>query len=385
MPRYTRPEQTPDPKPPIIGLSTSVFVLTGLITLFGVPAYALIHGFDGWQIAAMLAGIVFCEISITAGYHRLWSHRAYDAHWVVRLILAVGGTFATQNSILHWASDHRLHHNHVDDNGKDPYSSRRGFWYSHMGWMIREYDINPNKEYENCKDLKKDPIVMWQHRHYLPLVLSLNFGLPLLLGIWHGDILGMLLLAGVARLAISHHFTFLINSLAHIWGNQPYSDGNSARDNPVIALLTMGEGYHNFHHSFQRDYRNGIRWWQFDPTKWLIRGLALSGLAKNLYHTPLEYIESARAKMLLSNTSRKLALRPYSEILTLRLHEEYDILMTKINDFSQAKRQWLEARKAAVSENYDMDALKKKVETLKLSLLQQKKTWQVFNRSITIA
>jgi len=216
-------------------------------------------------------------------------------------------------------------------------------------------------------------------------VLALNFGLPLLLGIWHGDILGMLLLAGIARLAISHHFTFFINSLAHIWGNQPYSDNNSSRDNPVIALLTMGEGYHNFHHNFQRDYRNGIRWWQFDPTKWLIRGLALAGLTKNLYRTPLEYIESARAKMLLSNTSRKLALRPYSETLTRRLHEEYDILMKKINDFSQARRQWLEARKTAVSENYDLVALKEKVETLKLNLLQQKKAWQVFNQNIILA
>jgi len=157
MPNNTPGEQISPHKPRLITLSTSVFVLTGLITLFGVPAYAFIHGFDGWQIAAMLAGIAFCEISITAGYHRLWSHRAYEAHWTVRLILAIGGTFATQNSILHWASDHRLHHTHVDNNAKDPYSASRGFWYSHMGWMIREYGINPNSEYENCKDLKKVP------------------------------------------------------------------------------------------------------------------------------------------------------------------------------------------------------------------------------------
>ncbi|VAW69888.1 Fatty acid desaturase; Delta-9 fatty acid desaturase [hydrothermal vent metagenome] len=372
-------------KPTLIWLSTSVLVLTGLITLTVVPFYAFTHGFDGWQIASMLVGIVFCEISITAGYHRLWSHRAYEAHWIVRLILAIGGTFATQNTILHWASDHRIHHNHVDDNDKDPYSAKRGFWYSHMGWMLREYDTNPNKDYQNCKDLKKDPIVVWQHRYYLPLVLSLNFGVPLLLGIWHGDIIGMLLLAGVARLAISHHFTFFINSLAHVWGSQPYSDENTSRDNAVIALLTMGEGYHNYHHSFQRDYRNGIRWWQFDPTKWLIRSLASLGLAKNLYRTPVEYIESSRAKMLLTNTSRTLALRPYSDALTLRLHEEYELLMKKINDFSQARRQWLEARKASVAENCDIDALKEKVEALKLSFLQQKKAWQMFNQSIALA
>ncbi len=372
-------------KPCLIWLSTSVFVITGLITLIGVPLYAFTHGFDGWQILAMLAGIAFCEISITAGYHRLWSHRAYEAHWVVRFVLAIGGTFATQNSILHWASDHRIHHTHVDNNDKDPYSAKRGFWYSHMGWMLREYDINPNKEYQNCKDLKKDPIVVWQHRYYLPLVLGLNFGIPLLLGFWHGDIIGMLLLAGVARLAISHHFTFFINSLAHVWGSQPYSDKNTSKDNAVIAFLTMGEGYHNYHHNFQRDYRNGIRWWQFDPTKWLIRGLASLGLAKNLYRTPLEYIESARAKMLLTNTSRTLALRPYSEALTLRLHEEHELLIKKMNAFSQAKRQWLEAHKASVAESYDLATLKKRVEALKLNFLQQKKSWQMFNQSIAMA
>lgn len=371
-------------KPKLIHLNALVFVLTGIITLIGVPAYALTYGFDGWQIAALLGGIVFCEISITAGYHRLWSHRSYEAHWLVRLLLAIGGAFATQNSILHWASDHRLHHTHVDDNLKDPYSAKQGFWYSHLGWMLREYDINPNKDYQNCKDLKKDPIVMYQHRHYLVLVLGLNFGLPLLLGIWHGDILGMLLMAGVARLAISHHFTFLINSLAHIWGKQPYSDNNSSKDNTIIAFLTLGEGYHNYHHSFQRDYRNGIRWWHFDPTKWLIQSLALLGLTKNLYRTPVEYIETARAKMLLSTTSRKLALRPYSEALTLRLHDEYEILMAKINDFSQAKRQWLEARKASVTESCDLDALKEKVETLKSNFLQQKKAWHIFNQRIAL-
>jgi len=85
-------KKNPPQKPPLIGLSTSVFVLTGLITLFGVPTYALTHGFDGWQIAAMLAGIALCEVSITAGYHRLWSHRAYEAHWSVRLILATAST-----------------------------------------------------------------------------------------------------------------------------------------------------------------------------------------------------------------------------------------------------------------------------------------------------
>jgi len=372
-------------KPSLNWLPISVFSISAILSLFAVPYYALTHGFDIWQIAAMLVGIIFCEISITAGYHRLWSHRAYEAHWLVRLFFAIGGTYAVQNTILHWCSDHRIHHSHVDKNDKDPYSAKRGFWYSHMGWMIREYNLNPNKNYENCKDLKKDAIVMFQHKHYLPLVLGLNFGIPLLLGLWHGDLIGMMLLAGVARLFISHHLTFFINSLAHVWGNQPYSDRNTSRDNPVIALLTFGEGYHNYHHSFQRDYRNAIRWWQYDPTKWLIRSLSFMGLARNLYRTPLEYIETERAQMLLKNTTKKLSQRLHSEALIARLHEEYDALIKNINAFSKAKRQCMEARKSAMMKRCDIDALKEKMDTLKANFLEQKRNWQHFNAQIALA
>jgi len=366
-------------KPRLIWLNIAVFTLSALITLIWVPYHALTHGFDGWQIAAMLIGIGVCEISITAGYHRLWSHRSYEAHWLARLAFAIGGTYAAQNSILHWASDHRIHHRHVDANDKDPYSAKRGFWYSHIGWMLRDYGINKVQDYNNCQDLKKDSIVMWQHRHYLPLVLGINFGIPIILGLWHGDLLGMMLLAGVARLFISHHFTFFINSLAHVWGSQPYSDQNSSKDNAVIAWLTMGEGYHNYHHSFQRDYRNGIRWWQFDPTKWLIRSLSWLNLAKNLYRTPIEQIETSRAKMLLTSTSRKLSHLPHADELKLRLQDEYEALMQKINEFSQAKKQWVEAHKNSVMESCDLDALKQSVETMKENFLQQKKDWLLLN------
>ncbi len=366
-------------KPPLLWLNITIFALTGLITLLGVPAYAISHGFDSWQISAMLAGIVFCEISITAGYHRLWSHRAYEAHWIVRLILMIGGTFATQNSILHWSSDHRQHHRFVDDNLKDPYSARRGFWFSHIGWMVRDYGTDQGPAYNNCKDLKNDRIVMWQHRHYLPLVLGVNFGFPITLGLLHGDLWGMILLLGIARLAISHHMTFLINSLAHIWGKQPYSDQNTSKDNGVLALLTMGEGYHNYHHKFQRDYRNGILWWQFDPTKWLIRALSGLGLTKNLYRTPIERIEAAHAQMLLNRTSQKLIKLPQADELILRLQNEYDTLLNKMNALSLAQKHWVEAKKASVMEAYDLKLMQKKVQLMKANFVEQKKYWLAFH------
>ncbi len=366
-------------KPKLIWLNVTVFTLTALITLVAVPAYALLAGFDIWQVLAMLAGIFLCEISITAGYHRLWSHRAYEAHWLVRLVFAIGGAFATQNSILHWSSDHRQHHRFTDNNAKDPYSAHRGFWYSHMGWMLREYGTNPDYDYKHCEDLKKDPVVMWQHRHYLPLVLGVNFGIPIIAGLIHGDLIGMMLLLGVARLFISHHFTFLINSLAHIWGNQPYSDKNTARDNAILAFLTMGEGYHNYHHRFQRDYRNGIRWWHFDPSKWLIQLLSWVRLANNLYRTPVERIEASRAETQLRRTSQSLKSLPDAELMLSRLQSEYELLISRINDFAQAQRVLLKARQFSAEKNRDILNLKNKVKQLKASYRQQKKSWLKLN------
>ncbi len=142
--------------------------------------------------------------------------------------------------------------------------------------MLREHQGDCYGDYSNVRDLQNNPVVAFQHRHYLTLALAANLGLPLLLGLWHGDMLGMLLLAGVLRMVMTHHTTFFINSLAHIWGSQPYTDCNTARDNGILAFFTFGEGYHNFHHLFENDYRNGIHWWQFesdqvvDPARLLV-------------------------------------------------------------------------------------------------------------------
>ena len=237
-------------KPRLILTNILVFVITGLIAAVLVPFEAFTNGFDTFEVVACLVLIYFSGMSITAGYHRLWSHKAFQANVFVRVVLAVGGAMSLQNSILHWCSDHRIHHKHVDDNEQDPYSAKKGFWYSHIGWMLREYQVHRYADYSNCRDLQKDSVVMWQHNNYLKIMLCANFGIPLLLGWINGDIWGMLLLAGVFRLVVVHHVTFFINSLAHIWGKQPYTDKNTARDNDILAFFTFGEGYHNFHHKF---------------------------------------------------------------------------------------------------------------------------------------
>ena len=362
-------------RPPIIMTNTLLFTLSGLTALIAVPWYGLTHGYDLWQWSSFLLLFCYCGISITAGYHRLWSHKAYKAHPALQWFFAIGGALALQNSALHWSSDHRRHHRHVDDNQKDPYSAGRGFWYSHIGWMLREYQREIYHDYSNVRDLQNNPVVAFQHRHYLALTLATNIGIPLLFGLIHGDLLGMLLLAGVLRMVMTHHTTFFINSLAHIWGSQPFTDRNSARDNGILAFFTFGEGYHNFHHLFENDYRNGIRWWQFDPTKWLIRIAAWCGLARDLRSCPEERIEQARLEMQLKRAQARLHKQDDRELWQALLQEEYDKLSLQIQHYYANRKQLLEQRKRKALARYDRLKLQLEYRNLRDGFLVAKRNW----------
>tara|TARA_R110002167_G_scaffold81072_1_gene222262 strand:+ start:4162 stop:5304 length:1143 start_codon:yes stop_codon:yes gene_type:complete len=371
-------------KPRLLFVNVAIFLITGLIALFIVPYEAFTHGFDSFEIIACIALIYFSGMSITAGYHRLWSHKAYEANPVIKVILAIGGAMALQNSILHWSSDHRIHHKHVDDNESDPYSAKMGFWYSHIGWMLREYQVHRYSDYSNCRDLQKDKVVMWQHRHYLAIMLSANFGVPILLGWLNNDIWGMLLLAGVFRLVVVHHVTFFINSLAHIWGRQPYTDKNSARDNDILAFFTFGEGYHNFHHIFEYDYRNGIRWWQFDPSKWLIRGLSFVGLAKNLRRCPEERIEKARLIMQLQRSKLRIASLANREEMMQKLQDEYELLVHRMTEYYAAQKRMMGVKRQDLKRSYEKLELHHRYKELKLNLALQKEKWLKLNQLVCL-
>jgi len=323
-------------KPPLLWVQATVFAATFLVAVIGVPWYALSVGFE-WS--AIVAFAVFCMVtglSITAGYHRLWAHNAYKAHWTLRLFFALFGAATVQNSILSWVSGHRRHHRHVDDNDLDPYSAGRGLWFSHMGWMLRHWPSG-TEDLSNVKDLMRDPIVAWQEKHYVPITWTMNLAPPLLVGLITGDWLANLLLMGVARLVITHHTTFFINSLAHFWGRQPFTDENSARDNGVLALLTYGEGYHNFHHRFQTDYRNGIRWFDYDPTKWLIRISAWFGLASDLKKVDSIRIREAQVAMQLKRAEAQLER-------TANADKWRALLEAEVEHFRHCLEQWKHLR-----------------------------------------
>ncbi|MBW8191271.1 fatty acid desaturase [Neiella marina] len=372
-------------KPAIIWSTNILFASTfiGAITL--VPWYGLTYGYSAelWLIAALCLG--YCGMSITVGYHRLWSHKTFDAHPFVRFILAIGGAFALQNSALHWSSDHRVHHRHVDSEEKDPYAATKGFWYSHIGWMLREYQPLRYQDYSNCRDLQKDNIVMWQHRNYWWLTWLLNLGVPLAFGWLCGDVVGGFLLIGVLRLVASHHFTFFINSLAHIWGKRTYTEKNSARDNGWLALLTYGEGYHNFHHLFEYDYRNGIRWYQFDPSKWFIWGMSKFGLTQNLRKAPTERILKAKLETQKKRLDLKMELSLHAERWRESLQHEYDLLLQRIQEFYALRKQLLQLKKDKLSATYqqERDELKSRIEQLKASIQQHQQRWQQLAAEVT--
>ncbi len=266
--------------------------------------------------------------------------------------------------------------NHVDVDDAGPYSATRGFWFSHMGWMLREYQATRYTDYNNCKDLQKEKIVMWQHKYYLPIVLVSNFGITALLGWLNGNILGMMLLAGIIRIVLVYHVTFFINSLAHMWGSRPFTDKNTARDNGMLAFFTFGEGYHNFHHIFEYDYRNGVKWWQFDPTKWLIKGLSFLGLTTNLRTCPEERIEKAKLEMQLKYAQDKAIHLPNAEEIVAKIQHEYDILMHRMVEYYATKKRLVNMKKKNLQATYERLELDFKYRELKQTLALQKQKWR---------
>lgn len=278
-----------------IRVTNSVFLISTFVTTCtAVPLYIWHYGVDWFQVALFLFFLISTGISITLGYHRLFSHLTFKANPLVKLYTLLFGAAAFEGSALAWSADHRRHHKFVDHDD-DPYDISRGLFHAHIGWLL--FRRGPETPLTWVRDLQQDRLAWWQHQYYVPIAVFMGFGVPAILGwMWGGPVaaLGGFLLAGVARIVSVHHMTFCINSLCHWIGDRPYSSKCSARDSLIMAVFTFGEGYHNFHHEFQHDYRNGVKPWQFDPTKWTIWLLSKVGLVSNLRTVPEEKILKAQ-------------------------------------------------------------------------------------------
>lgn len=342
--------------------NVAFLILTPLAALVLVPWFAMTHTVGVSHIVATLVLWWAAGLGITVGYHRLFSHRTYKAPAWFRFVFAILGASAWQNSIITWCAGHRYHHRDVDTDG-DPYSAKRGFLWSHMVWVMK---TGPRHEaFDNVPDLWKDPICVWQHKHYYLISTAFNLGVPFLIGLATGDVLGMMIFAGLLRVVLVHQFTFCINSVAHMWGTQPWSDANTSRDNWFLSFFTFGEGYHNYHHAFQSDYRNGTLWYNFDPGKWLIWTASKLGITHSLRKARPDMVlrrrfEESRSKLAVrldafgTQVEEKVAqwekdwnekTQSLSDAMRTKLETAESRLEESLRDLRETQRQWADAQR----------------------------------------
>jgi len=197
-------------------------------------------------------------LGITAGAHRLWAHRSYKAKWPLRVILMLFNTVAFQDSALHWARDHRVHHKYSETDA-DPHNATRGFFFSHVGWLLcrKHPDVKEAGSKLDIADLEADPILRFQHKYYLILMPIFCFIIPTMIPIyvWGESLRNAFFVATMFRYTFILNVTWLVNSAAHKWGDKPYDKSISPSQNPSVAIFALGEGWHNYHHVFPWDYK----------------------------------------------------------------------------------------------------------------------------------
>jgi stearoyl-CoA desaturase (Delta-9 desaturase) len=264
---------------PLVGLGLAVWTTWG-------------WGMSGVDLGLFVGFYVVTGLGITAGFHRLFTHQSFKAPTPVRVAFAVAGSLAIQGSVIDWVATHRRHHAYSDQFG-DPHSPHvdaaggtvgmlRGLWYAHLGWL---FSPDGTVQQAWAPDLLKDPAVARVSR-WFPQIVVASFLAPAVLGgLLTMSLTGALtgfLWGGLARIFLLHHVTWSINSICHVFGTRPFESHDEARNNPVMALLGFGEGWHNAHHAFPASARHGLRWWEFDSSWVVIKTLSLVGLARDI-------------------------------------------------------------------------------------------------------
>ncbi|XP_020279096.1 acyl-CoA Delta(11) desaturase-like [Pseudomyrmex gracilis] len=233
----------------------SVFVF---LYIHAISFYGLLHilRMSKWTIMWYFVIYVLSIIGTTAGSHRLWAHRAYKAKWPLRVILMIFQTLAYGHHIVQWSQEHRLHHKFTDTDA-DPYNARRGFFFSHMGWLVitKHPEVTRKMTLLDFSDLKRDFVVAFQEKYYFYLM-TVFFIVPVMVPwlMWN-ESLWYSFVGNVTRYCITLHGTWLVNSVAHMWGMKPYDKSITPVENAIIAFVTTGEGWHNYHHVFPWDYK----------------------------------------------------------------------------------------------------------------------------------
>lgn len=268
-------------------LNKTIILVLVIIPLAGVfLAMRLLwqRAVDWADIALMIGLYVPISMGITIGFHRYLTHRGFRTNPAIKAALLVLGSMALEGSAISWAANHRKHHALSDQQG-DPHSPADGFFHAHVGWL---FEGQPADQVVYARDLREDRMVMWISRLF-PLFAVLTFLVPFAIGGWTG-----LLWGGLVRVFLTHHVTWSVNSVCHTFGRRPFTTKDRSRNQWLVGLLAMGEGWHNNHHAFPRSALHGLRWWQFDLSGLTIRALARVRLVWNVQRVSAADVRARR-------------------------------------------------------------------------------------------
>ncbi|MDQ6811770.1 MAG: acyl-CoA desaturase [Actinomycetota bacterium] len=288
------------PESEMVDRIANVVVMVVPLALLGLAVWLAWGGVLHWPDLVVLAiTYLLTGVGVTVGFHRLLTHRSFKTSTAMRALLAALGSAAIEGPVIEWVANHRKHHRFSDQAG-DPHSPHadyaggwggalRGLFHAHVGWIFKGDGLASQERY--AKDLLADPAVRFIDRSFLLWVLA-GLAFPFALGFaLSGSVVGGLtglLWGGAVRIFFLHHATFSINSLCHFFGRQRFATGDESRNLPWLALPTLGEAWHNNHHAFPTSARHGLRWWQLDPSGWLIAGMERLGLVWDVVQIPPE-------------------------------------------------------------------------------------------------
>ncbi len=284
------------------GHDDTVYPGKALFIALHIACFAAI--FTGVSSTAIILAVTLYVVrmfGVTAGYHRYFSHRTFKTSRVMQFLLAFLAQTTAQKGTLWWASHHRHHHRHSDTE-HDVHSPRHdGFWQAHLGWIFEPQWDKTN--FDAVPDLTAYPELVWLNKYeHVPTLMLM--ALCFWIDSWTGLVVGF-----VWSTVATWHGTFMINSLAHVHGNQRYVTGDDSRNNWWLAIITLGEGWHNNHHAYQRSTRQGFRWYEFDPTFYVLKAMSWAGLVWDLGAPPPEVVRNERpvGKAVLEKVARQLA------------------------------------------------------------------------------
>ena len=260
-------------------------------------------GVSPFSLLFMLGFYLLRMFAITGFYHRYFSHKTFETSRPLQFIFALIGTMSSQRGPLWWAAHHRHHHRHADQ-PQDKHSPQHGFWYSHMGWFLNRQNFITDKQ--AVRDWLKYPELVWLDRFNLPVVLltalaiyALGEGLAAYQPQLHTSGLQLLVWGFLLSTVLLTHATLMINSLAHRFGSRDFATDDQSRNNLLLAIITLGEGWHNNHHYYAGSARQGFYWWQIDITYYILKMMAWLGLVWNLKPVPAR-IYAVRAAVMRS-------------------------------------------------------------------------------------